>query len=123
MRVLIVDDHEPTLLAIASILDQEYPQINVVGIASSGDTAIRLAREAAPDVVVLDLDLDGEYGLDLLPAIDAGQGLAFVILTASDNPAERLRALAAGAVAFVSKCAPVAELIAAILAARTNALA
>ena len=117
-RVLIVDDHVPTLAAVTSLLEREYPRIEVIGAASNGDAALRLVREAQPDVVVLDLDLGNEYGLDLMPAIGGCQGAAVVILTSSDDPLERTRALAAGAAAFVSKLSPAVELIAAILAAR-----
>lgn len=117
-RVLVVDDHAATLAAIAGLLEREYPRIEVVGTAGNGIAALKLARDLAPDVVVLDLDLGGQYGLDLMPAIGGRQGSAVVILTSADDPLEKSRALAAGAVAFVSKLAPVGELIAAILAAR-----
>lgn len=121
-RVLIVDDHAATLAALRSLLEREYPRIEVVGTASDGDTAMQIVRRVAPDVVVLDLDLGGEYGLDLMPAIGGRQGAAVVILTASDDPLERTRALAAGAEAFVSKFSPAEALIAAILAARPGSI-
>jgi DNA-binding NarL/FixJ family response regulator len=123
LRVLIVDDHAQTLAAVASILKHEYPMIDVIGVADDGETAVRIARESVPDVVVLDLDLGREYGLDLMPAIGGGRPeLAFVIFTSADNPSERSRARAAGAAAFVSKLAPAQDLVAAILATRTNAV-
>ena len=115
-RVLVVDDHAATLAAIAALLDRESPLIEVVGIARCSDGVMRVLREAAPDVVVLDLDLGGECGLDLLPMIHGHPGVAVIILTASDDPLDRARALAAGAAAFVSKLSPAAELIDAILA-------
>lgn len=117
-RVLIVDDHASTVAAIKALLEREYPRIEVVGAASDGSTALRMIGETVPDVVVLDLNLGDEYGLDLMPAISRHPGIAVIILTASDDPLERVRALAAGAAAFISKLSPVEELIAAILAAR-----
>jgi DNA-binding NarL/FixJ family response regulator len=120
LRVLVVDDHAPTLAAIADLLEREYPRLEVVGIASDGAAALRVIGDAEPDVVVLDLDLGGEYGLDLMPAIRRHPGIVVVILTASDDPIERSRALRAGAVAFISKLAPVGELISTILAAGSD---
>jgi two-component system, NarL family, nitrate/nitrite response regulator NarL len=117
LRVLVVDDHIATLTALADLLEREYPRLEVVGVARDGAGTLRAVRDAQPDVVVLDLDLGGEYGLDLLPAIRRHPGIAVVILTASDDPRERNRALAAGAAAFVSKLSPVGELIAAVVAA------
>lgn len=117
-RVLIVDDHAATVAAIEALLEREYPRIEVVGTASDGGAALRVIREIVPDVVVLDLNLGNECGLDLMPVIGRHPGIAVIILTASDDPRARARALAAGAAAFISKLSPAAELIAAILAAR-----
>lgn len=119
-RVLIVDDHAPTVAAIRALLEREYPRIEVVGAASDGGTALRLIRATAPDIVVLDLNLGDEYGLDLMPEIGLYPGIAVIILTASDDVLARTRALAAGAAAFISKLSPASELIAAILATQSG---
>lgn len=116
-RVLIVDDHVRTLAAVAALLQAEYPRIDVVGTASNGQAALRKLRDTAPDVVVLDLDLGGERGLDLMPAIGRHAGVAVIILSSSDDPLERAQALCAGAAAFISKFSPAEELVDAILAA------
>lgn len=118
LRVVVVDDHGPTLTAVAALLDHEYPQIDVIGTARNGETAIRICREATPDVVVLDLDLGNEHGLDLMPKVGLDKGVDVVIFSASDDPEERRRAKAAGATAFVSKLSPITELVDAILATR-----
>ena len=115
LRVLLVDDHQPTLSAIAAILDNEYPFIEVVGTARDREKAIRLSRQTAPDVVVLDLQLGASHGFDLMSAIRVS-GTAVVIFSTSDNQAERTKAFAMGASAFVSKLGPVQELVNAILA-------
>lgn len=117
-RVLIVDDHALTLAALEALLEREYPRIEVVATASDGATAIRLIHDTEPDVVVLDLDLGDECGLDLMPAISRLPGIAVIILSASDDPLQRPRSLAAGAADFVSKLSPAGVLIAAILTAR-----
>lgn len=116
--MLIVDDHAPTRAAIKALLEREQPRIEVVAAVSDGATALQALRDAAPDIVVLDLDIGDEYGLDLLPAISRHPGVAVIILTASEDPLAPQRALAAGATAFVSKFSPAGELLAAILAVR-----
>lgn len=116
-RVLVVDDHLLIREAVAALLKAEYPRIEVVGTAGDGSTALRVVRDAAPDVVVLDLYLGDEYGLDLIPAISQQPGVAVIILTSSDDPLDQSRALAAGVAAYVSKLSPAGELIAAVLAA------
>lgn len=116
-RVLLVDDHEPTLRAISALLECEFPNIIVVGSARNGGEALRLLAAVQPEVLVLDLDLGGEYGLDLMPQLRHQDKLATIILSASDDPTVRCRALQAGATDFISKLAPAADLVAAILAA------
>lgn len=116
-RVLVVDDHMLTLAAVAALLQQEYPRIDVVGTACDGPAALQLLTDVAPGVVVLDLDLGSERGLDLLPAIGRHSGVKVIILSSSDDPLEKVRALDAGAVAFIHKFAPAGELVGAILAA------
>lgn len=120
LRVLIVDDHEQVRLAIKALLEQEFPRIYVIGAAGDSATAIRLARDSVPDVVLLDLDLGKEHGLSLLPVLRRQFGPEVIILTASDDPLERSRALAAGAYAFVSKLSPANVLISAILDIRSR---
>lgn len=120
-HVLVVDDHAPTLAAISTLLDFEKPDIEVVGTARDAVGALRLAHDIAPDVVVLDLDLDGENGLELIPTLTLKCGAAVIILTASNDPQKRRQGFAAGARAFVSKYAPSGELIAAVLAVRPKA--
>lgn len=116
LRALVVDDHARTLAAVAALLQQEFPYIDVVGTASNGNVALQIVRDAAPDVVVLDLELGDEYGLDLMPALTRFPGVEVIVLSSSDDLLTRKQALSKGARAFVSKFSPAEELIAAILA-------
>lgn len=120
---MIVDDHARTRVAVAALLQEEFPHIDVVGTAGDGHAALQKLHDTAPHVVVLDLDLGGEHGLDLMPAIGRHPGIEVIILSSSDDPQERIRALAAGAVAFISKFSPADELVDAILAVRPAAIA
>ncbi|MFJ9632830.1 response regulator [Streptomyces sp. NPDC091280] len=63
LRCLLVDDSARFLEAARALL--ERGGIDVVGIASTGADALAQARETAPDVVLVDLDLDGENGFDV----------------------------------------------------------
>jgi DNA-binding NarL/FixJ family response regulator len=117
-HVLLVDDHAPTLTAIACMLEHEQPEIEVIGMARDGAGALQFVRDSSPDVVVLDLDLAGESALELIPALVLKHGVAVIIFTSADDPLTRKRGFSAGAVAFVSKYAPVDELISAIKATR-----
>ena len=116
LRVLIVEDHAPTRAAIALLLEHEFPRMVVIGTAADGVAALRAVIESAPEVIVLDLDLDGKDSLELMPMIN--HDIAVIILTSSDDLTARPRAFAAGATAFVSKLSPAQELISAILAVR-----
>jgi DNA-binding NarL/FixJ family response regulator len=62
-RVLIVDDNANFLRASKRLIDRDG--ISVAAVASTGEEAIRLARELHPDVVLVDIDLGGESGFDL----------------------------------------------------------
>ncbi|SED21792.1 Response regulator receiver domain-containing protein [Streptomyces sp. 3213] len=63
LRCLLVDDSARFLEAARALL--ERGGVEVVGIASTGADAVSRARETAPDVVLVDLDLDGENGFDV----------------------------------------------------------
>jgi two-component system, NarL family, nitrate/nitrite response regulator NarL len=63
MRCLIVDDNQSFLEAARALLVQEG--LTVVGVASTGAVAVRLAETLRPDVVLVDLDLGGESGFEL----------------------------------------------------------
>ncbi len=80
-----------------------------------------MVRQVRPDVVVLDVDLGREDGLDLLARLVDRAGV--VVLTCRDTPAVRERALALGAIAFIHKAEPAEQLLAAIrLSGRVDAV-
>ena len=117
-RVAIVDDH-PTLREGTSGLIDREPDLRVVGTAGSlAEAEALLAGSEPPDVIVLDIRLGSEHGLDgLTTLVTPGHAPAIVVWTAYDLPQYAAYAMRAGAAGFVLKTAPTRELLEAIRAA------
>jgi two-component system cell cycle response regulator DivK len=102
-RVLVVEDSEPIRHAYTILLeDSGY----AVSSAATGAEALRLAAEAAPDLVLLDLGLPDMRGLDValrLKANPATARIPVVALTGRDDDADRDALLAAGCAAYLVK--------------------
>ncbi len=69
IRVMLIDDHPTMLWGLEKLINAETPRMSVVATARSAEEALACLSRATPDVVLLDLDLDGRNGLDLLPAL------------------------------------------------------
>ena len=78
-RVVLADDHTLVRSGIRRILEA-HPGFEVVGEAGDGAEAVSLVRDTAPDVVVLDLNMPGTGGLDVLPALRAAQPSVKVVV-------------------------------------------
>ncbi len=116
IRVAIVDDHPALREGTAGLLALE-PDLEVVGVVGTLAEARDLAGgDDPPHVLVLDIRLGGERGLDLLavPGVAGERRPAIVVWTAYDVPQYAAFAFRAGAAAFVVKTAPTSELIDAI---------
>lgn len=113
IKVLLVDSHQLVLEGLTTLLGGES-DFDVIGTASTVHDAAARAAEGAPDVVVLDPDLDGEDGLQLLDEL-AGRAPAprVLALTALDNPDVLQHALAAGVTSYLLKRARFSEVVAA----------
>jgi DNA-binding NarL/FixJ family response regulator len=122
IRLAIVDDHPLVGQGIASLLAAEG-DIDVVGIgASLADAAAFLEAPMPPDVMLLDVKLGAESGLDLLPK-GRGSPTAIVVLTAHDFAPYLAAAHRLGAAGFVVKSAPFATLLDAIRRVAAGGLA
>ena len=117
VKVLVVDDHVGIRVAIASLVDAEQPRMGCVGTASTVREALARAHDLQPHVVVLDVNLDGEDGLALIPALLRAAPCAVVVLTSLGDARVAAHALRQGAHTCLHKTAPASELIAAIGAA------
>ena len=121
IRVAIVDDHPVVRDGTAALLATQ-PGIAIAGTAGSLEAARDLLATIEADVVLLDIRLGTESGLNLL-AGDATHRPAIVVLTAYDYPQYAEAALRLGAAGFVLKTAPMAELLDAIRRAAGGGLA
>src|SRR3954467_10979862 len=87
LRCLIVDDNLGFLHAARLLLEQEG--LRVVGVATTGDEALRTVAELRPDVTLLDIDLGGESGFDVARRLaddrDPGLGRLILISTHSEE--------------------------------------
>jgi len=116
LRVLIVDDHDLFRTGLRNLLEEQGVQI--AGEAASGGEAVRFVREVAPDVVVMDLNMPGMGGVEATRHIAALAPLTrVVVLTISDEDADVLDAIMAGACGYLLKDASITELMAGIEAA------
>jgi CheY-like chemotaxis protein len=111
LRVLIADDHPMyTELLLRQLAGREW--IEVVGCAANGRDAVVLATAAAPDVILMDLEMPLMDGIEAMRRIRQQRPLvAILVLTASAPQVDRDRALAAGALAILPKTIDAAELI------------
>ena len=113
IRVLLADDQVLVRAGFKSLLDAQ-PGIEVVGEASDGEEAVRLARQLVPDVVLMDIRMPGMDGLEATREIAADQrldGVKIVILTTFDLDEYVFEALRVGAGGFLVKDTEPVELI------------
>jgi len=111
IRVLLVDDHEHVLWGLTKLIDGEWPRMMVIGTAKTVSEASNAMEERRPDVVVLDIYLDGVSSLDHLPRmLQAGHAQVVVLTGVSDLDLHR-RAIEFGATAVLLKEAPAEQLL------------
>jgi len=114
ISVLLVDDHSLVRRGFRRILDDE-PDVTVVGEASNGEEAIRLARELQPRVVVMDCALPGVNGLVATRQIlEKSPNIAVLMLSMHSEDTWVRQALDAGARGYILKNAVDLELPVAI---------
>jgi DNA-binding NarL/FixJ family response regulator len=110
-RVLIVDDHEPLRRRIRSVLQREG--LDICGEATNGLEAIQKVKEHSPGVVILNISMPIMSGLQALPEIiRCCPGIRVVMFTLDDAQELRQKSFDIGASAYISKSAPLEELIA-----------
>ncbi|MEU3147929.1 MULTISPECIES: response regulator transcription factor [unclassified Streptomyces] len=125
IRVLLADDQALLRSAFRVLVDSE-PDMEVVGEASDGAEAVRLAREQRADIVLMDIRMPGTDGLAATRLISADpelDGVRVVILTTFEVDDYVVQSLQAGASGFLGKGSEPGELLNAIrIAAEGEAL-
>jgi DNA-binding NarL/FixJ family response regulator len=111
IRVLLVDDQHLVRAGLRMLCESD-PQMEVVGEASDGAAAVRLAEQLLPDVILMDLRMPGVDGTTATARIMAHRPSArVVVLTTFDDDEYLYPALTAGACGFLVKDATPAELL------------
>jgi two-component system response regulator NreC len=114
IRVLIVDDHAVVRTGLRLLLARE-PDIEPVGEAGTGHEAVFQARALKPDVLLLDVVMPDQTGLEVIPTIVREHPDAKVlVLSMQDDPRYVREAFAAGATGYVLKEAADTEVVSAI---------
>ncbi len=119
-RILIADDHQVVIGGIRSVL-KEFPEFEVVGEASNGRDAVKLAKSLRADIVILDISMPGLNGIDAtLQLRKKCPQTRVVIFTMYPDKEYLLDLLRAGISAYVLKEDPISDLIMALKAVRSG---
>ncbi|MBN6054846.1 response regulator [Nonomuraea sp. RK-328] len=103
IRLLVADDH-PVVRDELSSMFASAPGLRVVGEAADGATAVRLAQELQPDVILMDLRMPGMDGLTAITELARlGVTARVLVLTTYDTDAHVLPAIEAGATGYLLK--------------------
>jgi two-component system nitrate/nitrite response regulator NarL len=102
IRILLVEDHGIVRAGLRMLLENER-EMSVVGEAKDRQGAVALAKSQKPEIILLDLDLGGESGLDLIPALLGVSQARILILTGLRDIQAHRRAFQLGAMGLVEK--------------------
>ncbi len=116
VRVLIVENHQMVSEALSAMLDDQ-PDMHVVGTAASTAEATARLSAFSPDIVLIDYYLDDDTGVAVAEALrQIKPDIRTIFVSRGDCDSVRLRALEAGAMAFIHKSETAAAIVAAIRA-------
>jgi NarL family two-component system response regulator LiaR len=117
IRVMIVDDHEMVRMGLAAYLESQ-PDMEIVAEAANGKEAVRLALEKKPDVILMDLVMEGMDGIEatkeILRVLDHPK---IIVLTSFIDDDKVYPVIEAGALSYLLKTSKANEIAAAIRAA------
>ena len=114
MRILLVEDHQATRAEMRTLIELQ-PDMTIVGESPTGEDALDKAREATPDIVVMDILLPGMNGIEAARKIRAEQPDVRVLALSNHFGASLVQAiLDAGGMGYVRKSKAFEELIPAL---------
>ncbi|WP_211443700.1 response regulator [Collimonas humicola] len=114
IRVMLIDDHQTMLWGLSKLIDGEKPKMEVVGTARTCEEALAKIDQLVPDVILLDLDLDGKDALDIIPALLSNLVSRVLILTAERKQSTLDVAVLRGARGVLRKDVPAEQVLKAI---------
>ena len=114
IRVFLIDDHRSILWGLEKLIESATPAMQVVGSVTNSADAFKLLVQAAPDVILLDMDLGKESGLDAIPQLMAKSAARILVLTGLRDKIVLDKAVLAGARGVVEKEAPAETILTAI---------
>jgi DNA-binding NarL/FixJ family response regulator len=114
LRVFLAEDHAITLWGLQRLIESHPAAMVVVGTAGSRDSLLQHAALAHADVVVMDLDLAGADGVELLPEVLQLSAARVLVLTASEDTQRLCRAIERGAKGVLHKSEAPQQIVRAI---------
>lgn len=114
IRVMLVDDHHTMLWGLTKLIESENPRMKVVGTAATCDEALIKVGLLQPDVILLDLDLDGTNAVQFIPGLLANSACNILIFTGSRDQETLDLAILQGARGVLRKDASAEHVIKAI---------
>ncbi|AST96413.1 MULTISPECIES: response regulator [Shouchella] len=114
IQVLIVDDHETVRMGVSAFLSTQE-DLHVAGEAANGEEGVKLALQLKPDVILMDLVMDGMDGIEATKQIKANWPQAKIVVVTSFVDSDKLRpVLEAGATSYVLKTSSAMQIAEAI---------
>ena len=114
IRVFVIDDHRSILWGLERLVESGTPPMEVVGTAVNCTEALKVLDTAAPDVILLDIDLGDENGVKEIPNLTARTNARILILTGVRDESLHDKAVLAGASGVVMKEASAETILSAI---------
>lgn len=114
IRIILIDDHRSVLWGLEKLIDSEKPRMKVVGSATNSSEAMTLLETISPDVILIDLDLNGESGINVIPQLLARCTAKILVLTGTRDLSLHDSAMLAGAMGVVEKGDPADTILKAI---------
>lgn len=103
IRIVLIDDHRSLLWGLERLIESEREKMTIVGKATNCDDGLAVVVDTKPDVVLLDIDLGAENGIDAVPALLQRGAGRVLILTGLRDAAWHDKAMLAGAQGVISK--------------------
>jgi len=103
IKLMVVDDHPTFRMGLVALVESQ-PDMKVVAEAGDGETALGLCREKKPDVVLMDLRMPGQGGVEtILALVKEYPNTRAIVITTFDSDEDIFRAIQAGAKSYLLK--------------------